>query len=164
MMTFNNRGVSLVELLVGIAVIGLIMAGMVGILTSGLQSTRHNTSMGRIMAPGRNAVNNIADGIRFTATSISEPAVNGSYGQLTYRDGTSTYVVQRNSTAKSIVVTKDGVVQSPSPLAVGIVESLNFKRGADKRDITIEATFKDPDNPNSPSQKIVSQVIAVNVK
>ena len=163
-MASNNRGVSLVELLVGIAVIGLIMAGMAGILTSGLKSTRHNTSLGRIMAPGRNAVNNIADGIRFTATSITAPTVNASGGQLTYSDGTSTYVVQRNNTAKSIVVTKDGVVQPPSPLAVGIVESLAFMRGSDKRDITIEATFKDPDNPNSPSQKIVSQVIAVNVK
>ena len=163
-MASNNRGVSLVELLVGIAVIGLIMAGMVGILTSGLQSTRHNLSMGRIMAPGRTAVNSIADGIRFTATSITAPAVNASGGQLTYSDGTSSYVVQRNSTARSIVVTKDGVVQPPSPLAIGIVESLTFTRGTDKRDITIEATFKDPDNANSPSQKIVSQVIAVNAK
>ena len=163
-MASNNRGVSLVELLVGIAVIGLIMAGMVGILTSGLKSTRHNTSLGRIMAPGRNAVNEIADKVRFTATSISAPAINASGGQLTYSDGTSTYVVQRNSSAKSIVVTKDGVVQPPSPLAGGIVESLTFTRGTDKRDITIEAIFKDPDNPNGPSQKIVSQVIAVNVK
>ena len=160
----NNRGISLVELLVGMAVVGLIMAGMVGILTSGLKSTRHNTSMGRIMAPGRNAVNNIADGIRFTATAITAPAVNATGGQLTYSDGTSTYVVQRNSSARSIVVTKNGVVQTPSPLAVGIVESLTFTRGSDKRDITIEAIFKDPDNPNGPSQKIVSQVIAVNVK
>ena len=78
-MASNNRGVSIVELLVGIAVIGLIMAGMVGILTSGLQSTRHNLSMGRIMAPGRTAVNSIADTSREKLDRISTISIKTKY-------------------------------------------------------------------------------------
>ena len=162
----NNRGFSLVELLIGMAIMVLIMAGLAGVLSTGLQSIRFNLSMGTVLAPGRNAANVITERLRYNATSISYPAAgDADKSYLEYSDGTSTYNISRNSSTKSIVITKNGATDPTNPtLAAGLVTGLAFTRGADLRDITVEITLKDPSNVNAPSKTTRATVIALNVK
>lgn len=162
MRPINNRGFTLAELLVGMAILLLIMAGLSGVLSTGIMSMQHNLSLGRISAPARHAVNAIEDSLRYNAVAITLPAVGGSGSQLTFSDSSSVeYTISRNSTSRSIVFTKAGIVEST--LASGLVESLVFERGTDKREITIKATFNDKSNANSPSRTIKAVIIVVNL-
>lgn len=162
----TNRGFSLVELLIGMAIMVLILAGLAGVLSTGLQSVQFNLSMGTALAPGRNAANVITDRLRYNATIISYPiAGDVDKPYLEYFDGTSTYNISRNSSTKSIVITKNGAADPVNPtLAVGLVTGLSFSRGADLRDITVEITLKDSSNANAPSKTTRATVLALNVK
>ena len=162
----NNIGFSLVELLIGTAIMVLILAGLAGVLSTGLQGVQFNLSMGTALAPGRNAVNVITDRLRYNAPSISYPAAgeeNKLY--LTYSDGTDEYTISQNSNSKAIVITKNGAADPTNPtLAAGLVTGLTFTRGSDLRDITIEITLKDPANANAPVKTTRATVLALNVK
>ena len=161
-----NRGFSLVELLIGITIMALIFAGLSGILSTGLKGFQFNLSLGTVLAPGRNAVNVIVDRLRYNATSISYPnAGDTDKLYLTYSDGTDEYTISRDSSAKSIVITKNGAADPVNPtLAAGMVTALTFTRGTDVRDITISVTLKDPANPDSPSKTTTATFLALNVK
>ena len=162
----NNRGFSLVELIIGMAIMVLILAGLAGVLSTGLQNMQFNLSMGTALAPGRNAVNVITDRLRYNATIISYPAVGDANKlYLTYSDGTDEYVISRNSSTKAIVITKNGAADPTNPtMAAGLVTALTFTRGADLREITVEVTLKDPANANAPSKTTKATVLALNVK
>lgn len=162
----NNRGFSLVELLIGLAMMALIFAGLSGILSTGLKGLQFNLSLGTVLAPGRNAVNVITDRLRYNATSISYPvAGDANKLYLTYSDGTDEYTISRDNTSNSIVITKNGAADPINPtLAAGMVTALTFTRGTDVRDITITVTLKDPTNPNSPSKTTTATFLALNVK
>ena len=161
----NNRGFSLVELLIGMAIMVLIMAGLAGVLSTGLQGMRFNLSFGTALAPGRNAANVIIDRLRYNATTISYPVV-GEADKLymDYSDGTSAYKISHDSGAKAIVITKEGAADPTNPtLAAGLVTGLKFSRGSDKREISVEVTLKDPANANAPSVTTKATVLAMNV-
>ncbi len=162
----NNRGLSLVELLIGMAIMVLILAGLAAVLSTGLQNMQFNLSMGTALAPGRNAVNVITDRLRYNATTISYPAAGeASKLYLTYSDGTDEYMIVRNSSTKAIVITKNGAADPTNPtMAAGLVTALTFTRGADLREITVEVTLKDPTNANAPSKTSKATVLALNVK
>ena len=166
MRKIKNRGFSLVELLIGIAIMALIFAGLSGILSTGLKGLQFNLSLGTVLAPGRNAVNVITDRLRYDATSISSPNVGeADKPSLTYLEGTDVYIISRDSSANSIVITKNGAADPINPtLAAGMVTALTFSRGTDLRDITIAVTLKDPANPNSPSKTTTASFLALNVK
>ena len=162
----NNQGFSLVELLIGMAIMVLILAGVASVLSTGLQGMQFNLSMGAALAPGRNAANVITDRLRYNATTISYPAAgeaNKLY--LTYSDGTDEYTISRNSSTNTIVITKNGAADPTNPtMATGFVTGLSFSRGSDIREITVEITLKDPSNANAPSKTTRATVLALNVK
>ena len=162
----NNQGFSLVELLIGMAIMVLILAGVASVLSTGLQGMQFNLSMGTALAPGRNAANVITDRLRYNATTISYPAVGDADKlYLQYSDGTSTYKIIHDSDAKSIVITKDDAPDPTNPtMAAGLVTVLTFSRGADGREITVGVTLKDPANANAPSKTTKATVLALNVK
>ena len=162
----NNQGYSLVELLIGMAIMVLILAGAASVLSTGLQGMQFNLSMGATLAPGRNAANVITDRLRYNATTISYPAAgeaNKLY--LTYSDGTDEYTISQNSSTKTIVITKNGAADPTNPtLAAGLVTGLAFTRGTDLREVTVEITLKDPSNANAPVKTTKATVLSLNVK
>ncbi|MHC1758867.1 MAG: PilW family protein [Negativicutes bacterium] len=165
MKILDNRGFSLVELLIGVTMFVILLAGVSGMLTSGIKSSQYDLSVGHILAPGRNAVNIISDRLRYDAVNITSPVISGSGAQINFSDGTNTYVIYRNSTARSIVITKNGAADPANPtLAAGMVETLTFTRGSDARDITITVLFNDKAYTGSPDRTISVSVVALNAK
>lgn len=166
MKILNSRGFSLVELLIGITMFVILLAGVTGLLTSGIKSSQYDLSVGHILAPGRNAVNIISDRLRYDAVTISAPALSTSGAtQISFSTGTDSYVISRNSTARSIVITKNGAADPTNPtLAAGMVEALTFARGSDVRDITITVQFNDKAYTGSPDRTITVAIVALNAK
>lgn len=166
MKKLDNRGFSLVELLVGITMFVILMAGVFGVLFSGIKSSQFDLSLGHILAPGRNAVNIMSDRLRYDAVTISAPALSTPGAkQIAFSDGTNAYVISRNSTARSIVITQNGAADPTNPtLAAGMVEDLTFDRGSDARDITITVLFNDKAYTGSPDRTIKVSIVALNAK
>jgi len=166
MKVLDNRGFSLVELLIGMTMFVILLAGVSGVLTSGVKSTQFDMSLGHILAPGRNTVNIISDRVRYDAVTITSPAVSASGTQINFSDSSSNvYVISLNSSARSIVITKNGAADPTNPtLAAGMVETLTFIRGSDVRDISITVKFNDKAYTGSPDRILTVSVVALNAK
>ncbi|MEI6287946.1 MAG: hypothetical protein WCP79_15690, partial [Bacillota bacterium] len=146
-------------------IIVIILAGATNLLSSGLNAGKYNLSMGHIMAPGRIAANTLADKLRIDAVSITSPALGANASQLTYNDSSgNVFVISYNSTAHSIVITKNGSADTGSPLAAGLVASLKFTRdNVDVRSIVVDIGFNDNAYSGSPTRTISMTVIMMNV-
>ena len=68
----QQTGMSLPELLVAVAVVGLIMAGVFGVLSTSIQSFQHTADQGANVQLARNALNEISNELR-NATLVSSP-------------------------------------------------------------------------------------------
>jgi len=158
-----NRGFSLIELMIGVAILGLIMVGAANLMSSGVKAKQYDLSIGRILAPGSNAVNTIADQLRYTPVTITAPALGGSASQISYTDSTSnTFVISLNSSTHSIVITQNG--STISTLASGIARSLTFTRdSSDPRTVTVTAAFNDNSYSSSPTRTISVTIVMWNV-
>jgi len=77
----TNEGLSLVELMVAVAVTGLLMAAAFGVLSTSIRSYQNTADQGANVQLSRNAMNEIANEIR-NATAITVIATNPA--DLTY--------------------------------------------------------------------------------
>jgi prepilin-type N-terminal cleavage/methylation domain-containing protein len=169
---FGNKGFSLVELLIGMAIMVILLAAIAGLLSAGLSATRFNLSKGHILAPGRNAINQITDHIRY-ATSVTTPTAGGNGGQISYADaGGNFYTISRDSATQSVVIAKNSVTLTT--LAAGMVKTLNFVREDSTVDggngnlkpiikVTITIELNDHAYTGSPETKIIGIVIMQNI-
>ena len=70
----NKNGFSLVELMVAVAVIGLLMAGIFGVLSTSILSFQNTADQGANVQLARGVLNAISNELR-NATAVSMPAV-----------------------------------------------------------------------------------------
>lgn len=92
----SNIGLTLIEVIVGMAVTSVIMVGVVGLLGASVHAYRYNMAQGTGIQEARTALNKIADELRY-ADSITRT----SSSVLTYKkNGTSTnYTIQASGNA-----------------------------------------------------------------
>lgn len=167
----GNRGFSLVELLVSIALLAIVMAAAANLLSSGLKASQFNMSIGHILAPGRNAMNIITEQLRYNAVKVTQPAAGANGVVFTCNDDATpltTYSIYRDSGTRAIFIEINGVVTDNNKLAKGMVESLNFTRAGSSVDVTIELNdqaYKNPDGSiGSPTRTLTATVVLSNLK
>ena len=124
-----QAGVSLVEVLIGIALLAVMLAAVAGVLKTGIMSSKFNLALGNILAPARHAANRLSDHLRIEPVSVTSPVAGGSVTQMTYTDAPengNTYAIYCDSATRAIVITKNGSVTET--LAAGVVQSITFLR------------------------------------
>ena len=143
-----NEGFSLTELMVAVAVTGLLMAAAFGVLSTSILSFQNTADQGANVQLSRNAMNSISNEIR-NATAILAPAfVSGSEQPSQILNYTSPNSASQNrritmgsgTDAKNILIVNRDTNAVIERIGQGRVKaaSLTFKRsGADQRVITV---------------------------
>lgn len=114
----NKNGFSLVELMVAVAVTGLLMAGIFGVLSTSILSFQNTADQGANVQLARSALSEIANELR-NATNITVIATNPA--NLTYSIDSQPHQIQLSS--KNVLITKNGVTSS---IGQGRINSLEI--------------------------------------
>ncbi|MDR3559861.1 MAG: prepilin-type N-terminal cleavage/methylation domain-containing protein [Negativicutes bacterium] len=94
----NQIGFSLVELLAGMAIMGILMAGIFGVLSSSLLTQRSGVSQERVYDEGRRTVNAIINELRYS----KNVTFTGGSSLVTYTTtGGTTYTITGTTAAST---------------------------------------------------------------
>jgi Tfp pilus assembly protein FimT len=179
--TKRQAGVSLVELLIGVALLAVMLVAVAGVLKTGIMSSKFNLSLGNILAPARHAANRLSDHLRIEPVSVTSPVAGGNVTQMTYTDAPengNTYAIYCDSATRAIVIMKNGSVTET--LAAGIVQSITFLRDtetcsysceglctadnqAQSGRLTIKIVVSDGSYPGSPQRTLCFTVVMWNL-
>ena len=152
----SEQGFTLVELLIGMAILIIIMNGIYGVLTSSIRSYQYNFAQGENIQSGRQVLNEITKDIKNATTgiSITTPSPNPTNSStLHYSILADSYVVSLDSGTKAVVISKNGTARS---IGTGRIERMLFtsvQNGA-KREITIQLYLRD--DPAQPMETTVT--------
>lgn len=162
----NQKGFSLIELLIGMTIFILILAGVVVTLQSGIKSQQYNTAQGHNLQNGRVILNYVADQIRY-ATKITTPALNASSNQLAfevaaYDKVTKTYINPKTYIIKSdtyqgkantLATFTNGAAIPESGIAPGLINSIDFRYAEvnNRKQLTVSITLNDHSYTGSPA-------------
>lgn len=139
----NQAGFSLVELLVAVAVLGMLMAAAFGVLSTSIRSFQNTADQGANIQLSRNALNEISNEIRnATAVNVVSPS---SISYTAPADVLPLNTPNRSITlnANSIIITYNnaaGNTVSTRSLGQGRINSLQIVRNA--RVFTITVTLQ----------------------
>lgn len=152
----NERGFTLVELIIGIAIISIVLAGVLGVLESSVKTNQYVTQQTINTQDSRNVLNSIVDEIRL-ANSISKPALGASDNILVYTVGSETrkIYVGTDTAANTVVIEKDGAINQR--LALKNAQSMKFTRtgtAKSQNQIQIELTLKGDKNTGNSTTSI----------
>lgn len=132
----NEQGFTLVELIVGMAILSLIMSGVYGVLASSIKSYQYNFEQGQDIQDSRQIFNEITKGIKY-ATAVTSPDTR----TLNYSIDTNDYIVTLNLTTKAVEITKN--TDATRSYGTGRVNDINFDlvpKGT-KQELTIQLSF-----------------------
>ena len=116
----EKNGFSLVELMVAVAVTGLLMAGIFGVLSTSILSFQNTADQGANVQLARGVLNEISNELR-NATNITVIATNPA--NLSYSIDSQPRQIQLSS--KNILIAKNGVTSS---IGQGRISSLKIDR------------------------------------
>lgn len=161
----KEQGFSLIELLIGVALIGIIMAAVFGVLSASLRSQQYNFDEAGNTQDERIIIMSISNELR-NAVQIISPAT-GSAPAISYMKSgdlnARTISLGTGTDANTVVFTDPGgaIVQR---LGTGRTQLLTFTRDAtaNPRKITIDLTVRNSSNANSPSNRITTFVYTLN--
>lgn len=164
-----RQGVSLIELMVGIAILGIILTGVTGIFRSSFNSYSYTSEEVFNNQQGRNALYHIADEIRNAEAITSPPADHLQYDTFIYTaKNKSTGIIEArkiylgsNSDAKTIVLETNGMIIER--IAIHRTEDIKFSRiaiGNGKSQIKVDLTLhNDRDTQHKSPSLVLSQMI-----
>lgn len=172
----KNRGFSLMELLVVVAVTALLMAGAFGLLSTSIRSYQNTMDQGANVQISRSIMNAVAEEIR-NASAVAEPVfVSGTAQQSGYLVYTSPaaivckIAIGSGADAHNILVTNNNtgsIINNdagiPKRYGQGRVSSLQFIRSeSDKRVFTVKITLQDTINPGATATAVTTVVTVLN--
>ena len=169
----NHSGFSLPELLVSLAVLTLVLAGVFGVLSSSVLSFQHSSDQGANIQIGRQAMNRISQEIR-NAVAIQTPAfLAGTNVSGTTLDYTSPDVSNPNrrivlgtgADAKNVLILNRDNNAILETIGQGRVKasSLNFIRsGSDQRVLTVNLVLQSNSFSGSVDTPITTVVTTLN--
>lgn len=161
-MKADEQGFTLVELIVGMAILTLIMSGTYGILATSVKSYQYNFEQGKNIQDSRQIFNEITKGIKnATAITITAPTPNPKDTSIlsysitdTSTSVTDTYVVSLDTDTSAIMIQKNGTIQTVGTGRVDKIKVTSTNRGS-KKEINIQLFFKNSD-PTKPTQTTVT--------
>lgn len=156
----NQKGFSLVELVIGMVVLVVILGGIYQILTGMNRSQRYNLEAAANIQDQRVILNSIATELR-NAVRLT---INEDGTMITYRKNgdTDDQKISRNNDTNTVVFTDSGdaVVNSYGP---GRISRLRFTSDADSaRKVTIELTVINAEQAGAPENTISTVVYTLN--
>jgi len=154
----NNKGFSIAELLVGIAIFVLVLAIANAFMTTGLSTYKYTMSQEHSIAKGRTAFNKLVDVVRYDSYKVVLPAAVGAFGsELQYEDKDgNTVIINIDNTTKSLNL-PDG-----KSYAEGVAKSLKVTKVSENQ-FTIELTLNDGSYAGSPDVVYKSTVQCFNM-
>ena len=161
----NHRGFSLVELLIGIAILAIIMAAVFGVLSASVTSQQYNFDEGANIQDARVTLNEVSNQLR-NATSLSNTLAHS----LTYRvlNDTSdrTIALGSGTDAGYVLITDSAGVTKK--YGSGRIVSLDFtyasvgETAPYKRKISIQVQVKNPARSGAPLSDLTTSVVTLN--
>jgi prepilin-type N-terminal cleavage/methylation domain-containing protein len=162
----NQAGFSLVELMIAVAVLGMLMAAAFGVLSTSIRSYQNTADQGANVQQSRNALNEISNEIR-NATAVTVV----SAASITYTSPTDMAPVNtpnRSITlnANSIVITYKnaaGNTVSTKSIGQGRISSLQIVQdAANSRMFTISVTLQSNAYAGSVATPVTTVVTKLN--
>lgn len=123
----SEYGFTLVELIIGMALISLILSGVYGVLDSSIKAKQSVYKQGVNIQDSRSVINAIVEEVR-SATNITNPPLSQSGKVLTYNIDSEIrkIYIGTNSDSNTIIIEKNGVVSQR--LAMQNAQNLTFTR------------------------------------
>ena len=163
----RRDGFTLVELLIGMVVFVLILAGVSTILSQTFLSQQFNFNLAANAQIERDILNNISSEIK-NSTTVTTPAGGGTGNALVYTKvgdlANRTITIGTGSDANTIVF-KDPAGTTIQRYGKGYVSSITFTRssiaGLEKR-IQIDLTLRNSNPTNAPTNTITTYIYTLN--
>lgn len=170
MNNIREKGFTLVELLIGMAIMTIVMAGVFGVIYSSVKSYNYSWEQGSNIQDAQGVLTLVSNEIR-NATSISRPVFSAnqitSGSRIDYQVVVNSVTEQHsiyvgsNSDINTIILSVDGTVKKK--LALNRVEQIKFTRdGINKGRVTINLTVQNQANSATPIFQITNTVTALN--
>lgn len=167
-MQFNdNRGFTLLELLIGMLIMTLLLGAIFQILTISIKTYQYNMALSHNKMEIRNAINQITDELRY-ATEITNPEfVNkqnppNESSRIEYVANTQSCSIAIGTGGNANTIVISGV--HPQTLANGMVQRLRFSRHSTViNEVTISITVNDHSFIGSPDTTLDTIVIIPNL-
>lgn len=161
LITKNQKGITLVEVVVGMTIMLIILSGVAGVLNAAVTTWRYNQGKTSVSAQGKVVMAKLTEVLNQASPgSVVDTSTNSNNFS---RVSSITFVgADASNPNASCAITyvqasrKISITYSSSPaknvdLAVGLVESLQFtkvqdytKKGNFEREITIQVVLRDP--------------------
>lgn len=154
----EQKGFTLIELVLGIALMVIISAAVVQTLGASVQSCQYNQKRQYELQQARQALNGVVERLR-SATQISQPADVGSAAeQLTYQVGGDVFTLQ-------LAAKGDGkqLICNGQPLTDAIIASWSVTRLEGGNMLLIKVVVYSPDNASSGKYELEAKAFAPNV-
>ncbi len=140
----NQRGLTLVELVIGMAVMALVMAAVFGVLSSSVSVQSYGVNQEASFNHVRSVLNAISEELRYSTVTAPAAGVPANEISYTTRDGESRRIYRGTTDAETNLI----VITRPAGnllLGNGLVQAPTFTRAAAPNDdriirITLTAT------------------------
>lgn len=161
----NDNGFTLLELLIGVAILLIALAAINGLFSAGTSTFKYTMSQEHSQAKGREAFNKIIDVVRYKPSSVTSPLFTSPLTEgdsMAFVDSSTTpisYSINFDSATKSIIINAGG---TQTKYAEGVAKSIKFTNKGNNQ-FTIELTLNDNEYSGSPDVVFKSTVQLYNM-
>ena len=152
---YNQSGISLVEVLLGITLLLLIMAPIVNSLTAGITSYQYNMAQSNNITSTRELINSLTNELRYS-TAVTISASGKTIDYIVENQNRKIYIGTGND-AHTLIIEYNGVINKK--VAANKIQDITFQRDTNKINITLQ--FNDNSYTNSPTLNITNITIAL---
>lgn len=161
----SQKGVSLVELLVGIAILGLVMSGIYTALSGSLKAQQFNFDAAANTQDELQILNSISSELK-NAASIDSPVSGATTSAISYKKSgdtnNRTISLGKGDNATTVIFT-DPEGKITSKYGIDRTQLLHFTRdSSSNRKITITLTLQNSAKADAPSNSISTIVYTLN--
>lgn len=135
-MVRNERGLTLAELVVGMAVMALVMAAVFGLLSSSIGAQTYGMKQEASFTEARRAMATISDELRYA--TVTAPAAGATASQISYttRSGENrTISLGAGADAGTVLIARTGGTER---VGKGLIQTLTFARHTSEALVTID--------------------------
>jgi Tfp pilus assembly protein PilW len=163
----NNRGLTLIELVIGMTIMIILLGAVFQILSVSLKSYQYNMAVANNKMIARNALNIITDELRY-AVAVTEPTFVANVptepptNLIRYTLNNHACNISLNQNTRTITIVSD---TATNQIAMNTVTALSFSRsGQQESEIIISITINDGSYVGSPSTTLDTIVTLSNIR